>query len=44
MIQPHLTVEEISFLCLDTGDRCSLIMPYSNTDCMQIFLDEFARQ
>lgn len=31
-------------LCPETGDLCSLIMPCSNTDCMQIFLEEFARQ
>ena len=31
-------------VCPESGDLCSLIMPYSNTDCMQIFLAEFARQ
>ena len=30
-------------VCPVTGDLFSLIMPYSNTDCMQIFMEEFAR-
>ena len=38
------TVMFYAALCPETGDLCSLILPYSNTDCMQIFLEEFARQ
>lgn len=30
-------------VCPATGDLFSLIMPYSNTGCMQIFMEEFAR-
>jgi transposase len=50
-IRPKLSSQRIrqysyvyAALCPEMGDLCSLIMPYSNTDCMQIFLDEFARR
>ena len=27
-----------------TGESCFLVMPYCNTDCMNVFLDELSRQ
>ncbi|MDR2652310.1 MAG: hypothetical protein LBC68_08365 [Prevotellaceae bacterium] len=33
-----------SAICPETGEQFSMILPYANSECMAIFLEEFSKQ